>query len=344
MSHIFISYNRKDMSDDDRVLQRLVSRLRRNFNIWLDKTDIVPGTNWQGALEQAIKTGSAMVFIMSPNAVASHWCLEEVSAARSAGIPIIPYVYRKADFPLGMSTTHAIFHEDSPDPQAELENALKQHAPQAYIHSESRLIAENLINSRDVTFADVASGLQDVKTFIIQPDDDHEIELFGLPVIQTSFCTSYLVGRADDTLAYKPRVQLALQFSGRYESPDFPAKIAAHFLKDDPQFNLRMLLVRGPAQITYDARAETNSVNYVLDPPTADENQWSDALHAIQSALAQLHHNRESPGLQIFVQGPVAGITYALGAEHRGLSYRAEHYQFDRDNERYYRVLGALKP
>ena len=166
--------------------------------------------------------------------------------------------------------------------------------------------------------------------------------LLGLPLLPTSFCTTYLIGRADDTLAYKPCIQLALQFSGPYESADFPVRIAQHFLAKDPNSLLRMLLVRGPAQITYDERRNSNSLSYVLDIPTDDENQWSDALHATHSALKLLHKDRQNPALQLFVQGPVAGITYELGAEHRGLLYKTEHYQYDRDTQEYYRVLGNM--
>jgi hypothetical protein len=342
MGHIFISYARKDINAEDGVVRRLVARLRRNFNIWLDKTGITAGTNWQNALEDAVKSGNALVFILSPNSVGSDWCKAEIQAARNAKIPIVPYVYQKADFPFGMDHINALFHDDDPQAAEKLETALRELAPSAYIHTESPLITKNLLNNREVTFAQAAEQISDPKRFFLSIEDE-EVELLGLPLLPTSFCRTYLLGRVDDTLAYKPCIQLALQFSGSYESADFPVRIAQHFLAQDRNFPLRMLLVCGPAQITYDERRNSNSLSYMLDIPTDDENQWSDALHATHSALKFLHKDRQNPALQIFVQGPVAGITYELGAEHRGLLYKTEHYQYDRDSQKYYRVLGNIE-
>lgn len=341
MSHIFVSYARSDIAADDGIVQRLVARLRRNFTIWLDKTSITAGTNWKESINKAVKDAGAIVFVLSPASVKSEWCEAELDSARKAGIPIIPYVYQKTDFPFGMDSTNALFHAEDHQAPEKLEDALRQLAPAAYIHAESILITENLLNNRDITFAQAAERTTHSKQFFVDLKDA-EVELIGLPLRPTSFCTTYLVGRKDDTLAYKPIIQLALQFAGPYEESDFPVRIASHFLTQDSQFPLRMLLIRGPAQITYDTRQNSNSLSYVLDPPTADENQWADALHATRSTLRLLHQNRQNPALQLFVQGPVAGITYELGVENRGLLYRAEHYQYDRDHQRYYRVLGKI--
>ncbi len=341
MSHIFVSYARKDINTEDGIVRRLVARLRRNFNIWLDKTGITAGTNWQNALEDAVKSGSALVFILSPNSVDSDWCKAEIDAARNAKIPIVPYVYQKTEFPFGMDQINALFHEDDPQAAEKLEAALRELAPSAYIHTESSLITKNLLNNREVTFAQAAEQISDPKRFFLSIDDT-EVELLGLPLLPTSFCTTYLIGRAEDSLAYKPCIQLALQFSGPYESADFPVRIARHFLAENRHFPLRMLLVRGPAQITYNERRNSNSLSYILDLPSDDENQWADALHATHAALKLLHKNRQNPALQLFVQGPVAGITYELGAEHRSLLYKTEHYQYDRDSQQYYGVLGSI--
>jgi len=339
MGHIFISYSRSDVSAEDGIVRSLVARLRRNFNIWLDKTDIKAGTNWQAALENAVKNSSALVFILSPNSVKSEWCNAEINAARAMNIPIIPYVYQKADFPFGMSSTQAVFHDVGSIEK--LERDLHSLVPTASVHSPTPLITEGLLNNGAVKFAEAAARTPHSKRFFV-PLKDEEIELIGLSLQPTSFCTTYLVGRAEDTLIYKPCIQLALQFAGPYESADFPVRIAHHFLIKDRDFPLRMLLVRGPAQITYDEQRNSNSLSYVLDIPTASENQWADALNAVQTALKVLHKDRQNPALQLFVQGPVAGITYELGSEHRGLQYRTEHYQYERDTQQYYRVLGNI--
>lgn len=342
MSHIFISYSRTDLANGDNIVKSLIARLRRNFRIWLDKSDITPGTNWKHALQQAVSSSGAMVVILSPNSANSEWVETEIGVAQSKKIPIIPYVYQPVELPFGLGSTNAIFHYSDERPQQKLEEALKELVPEMYIHGDGLLASYHLIGNKDLSFTDAAQKIGNALRFIVTLKDT-EIDLIGLPLKATTFCTTYLIGRSADKLDWQARVQLALQFSGKYGDADFPVRIAKHFLSENEDFKLRMVLVRGPGKITYDEKHESNAVSHELDVPTADEqNQWIDALNAIQQALLLYHKGREAPKLQVFVQGPVAGITYELGAEHRNLHYQAEHYQYDREKQTYYRVLGKL--
>jgi hypothetical protein len=350
MSHVFISYAHDDMKSDDGILRRLVSRLRLNFNVWLDKSDIIPGTNWKDELQKAVRTSSVLVFFLSPRSSTSDWCEAELDAATSAKVPIIPYVYQKADFPFGLSSTNAIFADEAGRPQEKLEAAIRQLAPDTDINGLSALIENKLLHNRDITFEQAAADMKSELHFVVNVDNEDasgeatEIELIGLRLASTSFCTSYLVGRSNDNLAWKQRIQLGLQFSGEYRSSSFPVPIARHFFKKyGVDFPLRLLLIYGPPQITYDERLKTNTLSHVLDMPTDDTDQWADVLKAVQKTLSIYRDERDALELQIFVQGPVAGIMYELGSVHRGLHYQSEHYHFDRDSRRYHRVLGNLK-
>ncbi|QPC80537.1 toll/interleukin-1 receptor domain-containing protein [Phototrophicus methaneseepsis] len=336
MSHIFISYSREDVKSEDGIVQRLITQLRRNFHIWLDQSDIIPGTNWQDAIQTAVKNSSVMVFILSPQSATSDWCKAEINAAKASKVPIIPYVYQEADFPFGMSETNAVFHSQNTHALETLEEAIKKLAPQTSVYQEAIVVTNNLLNNSKMTFQEATAEVRTYKTFYVNLDA--EIELIGLPLLSTSFCTAYLVGRADDKMNYQFNIQVALQFSGQYESDDFPVRIAKHFLKEDPKAHLRMLLVRGPAKITYNQHTKTNSLSYILDRPTEEENQWKDAVNTIQNSIKLCHKGHENPQLHIFVQGPVAGITYALGANYRDLQYKVQHYQYDRDAQEYFNV------
>lgn len=341
MSHIFISYSRKDLTDSDGVIKNLVARLRRNFHIWIDKAELKAGTNWKQALESAISSSSALLLLLSPNSLDSEWVESEIDTARAKGKPVIPFVYRATNLPFGLSSTHAIFYETDDHPLEKLEQALQAVAPDTWLHSTQTLANLGWLGKRDLTFGEAAQQMTGTLSMTVNLDPD-EVVLVGLPVKNSTFCSSYLLGRRDDSLGYQGRVQLALQFSGTYSDANFPIQIARHFLKTDPSFSLRMLLVRGPGQISYDEQRNSYSVQYELERPTEGVNQWQDALQSVRDVLEIYHIGRESPGVQLFVQGPVAGITYELGAVQRGLHYLVEHYQFDRAKREYYRVLGSL--
>lgn len=347
MTHIFVSYARDDIEAEDGILKHLIVKLRHNFTIWLDKTDITAGTNWKEALNDAVKTSQAVVFLMSPRSVASMYCEAELDAAVNTGIPIVPYVYEEAEFPFGLGATNAIFHNKDNHPQQKLEEALREHAPDAYIHGTSQFITQGHLHDRNKIFSEVAENIHQALHFVATLKDGmgkviKEVALIGLPLSSTQYCTGYLLGRAEDTLGWQSRIQLCLQFSGEYRSSRFPVQVAQHFLQDNNDFPLRLLLIYGPPQIVYNQRHEAFSLMHVLEPPNEHDNQWADAVASVSKTLRIYSDNRGELELQIFAQGPVAGILYELGAKHRGLHYSSEHYHYDRDSRHYHRVLGKL--
>lgn len=341
MSHVFISYSSRDMENEDGILRQIVGRLRSNFNIWLDKTDLTAGTDWQEALHGAVKSSRVVVFFVSPASVESKYCKAEIAAAQNADIPVIPYVYQDTDLPFGLLRTQAIFHT-SDHPIEKLQEALREHAPETYVHGDARLLTEGLLHNRERTFASASERFEQALSFKLSLDDETEIELVGLPLMTTSYCSSYLVGRADDDLRWRPTIQLALQFSGPYRSAGFPLDVAKHFMTAERDFPLRLLLVYGPPQIVYNQRNDSTTLQHVLEMPNELGNPWQDAVKAVQKSLQLYHKDREQPNLQIFMLGPVAGIAYELGSSHRNLYYHSEHYAFERADKKYYRVLGNI--
>ena len=92
MKHIFVSYARKDKD----FARRLISRLRESGRIpWQDIRNLRGGSEWQTAIDDALRNAEALVVVMSPQATKSQYVTYEWAFALGAGIPVIPAVVKK---------------------------------------------------------------------------------------------------------------------------------------------------------------------------------------------------------------------------------------------------------
>ena len=93
---IFISH----ASEDKRVARRVAAILRRQgWDTWLDESDIRGGASWAASIQQALRSCSVMVLLVTANSVAKEWVLDEVAAARNLRVPIIPAVLQHVRLP-----------------------------------------------------------------------------------------------------------------------------------------------------------------------------------------------------------------------------------------------------
>ena len=77
---IFISYSRKDMAFADRLEAALKAR---GFEPLIDRTEIYAFEDWWIRIEALISRADTVVFVLSPDAVASGVALKEVAYAAS---------------------------------------------------------------------------------------------------------------------------------------------------------------------------------------------------------------------------------------------------------------------
>ena len=328
MSHIFISYSRADLG----VVQALVEKIRRrNYRVWMDKSDIKAGTNWQNAIEQAIQASAALLVVISPKSIDSEWVGIEYNAALDHGLPVIPYLCCGAtekDLPLRLRRHNAVFEGD---PQA-FEKLLEAFPREAHIHA-SEVIDRDLIGRSDLTFDQVGQEVQGALRFALRFGDE-DIALVGLPLQPTRYCTTYLVGRAEDTLKWLPQAQLGIQLSQAYPGDHFPVGIAEYLAaQHGPKFPMRLLLVRGPLRISF--YKGKYGASYGLDATTPEE--WQDVVEAARAAVRFYERGHDRPDLQIFHLGPGV-ILYRLGEGWREYT-RTELFQRVPAEKRYVRVL-----
>ncbi|MEQ1717454.1 MAG: SUMF1/EgtB/PvdO family nonheme iron enzyme [Hyphomicrobium sp.] len=91
---VFISYSRKD----DDFAQELLTGLKLvGFEPYLDKHDIAAGEDWEARLGRLIEAADTVVFVISPDAVASERCGWEVERTVELKKRLLPVVWRRVE-------------------------------------------------------------------------------------------------------------------------------------------------------------------------------------------------------------------------------------------------------
>lgn len=90
----FISYSRRDLP----FVRRLGEALRGAGRApWVDLEGIEPSQAWLEKLHSAIDAAPAFIFVLSPEAVGSRYCHEEVQRAEDGKKKLIPLLHRPVD-------------------------------------------------------------------------------------------------------------------------------------------------------------------------------------------------------------------------------------------------------
>jgi WD40 repeat protein len=94
MSHIFISYSRRDLN----FAQKIVDALAENeLDTWIDWKSIPKGEDWEQEIYRGIEEADAFLFLISPDSVESEMCNKEIAHAVANGKRILPIVVRDTD-------------------------------------------------------------------------------------------------------------------------------------------------------------------------------------------------------------------------------------------------------
>jgi len=129
MSHIFVSYSRKDGEAVDNIAARLQ---RDGFEVWLDREDIKGGELWRESIVKAIDNAYAFVLMLSPDSAASENVRKEVDLAEGAGKTLLPLLLAPVQPPARLRYQLAgiqwiEYYRDSESKYVELAEALRIH-------------------------------------------------------------------------------------------------------------------------------------------------------------------------------------------------------------------------
>lgn len=96
MTHVFISYSRKN----SKIVDQLAARLSADgFDVWLDREAIQGGNLWREAIVEAVDNAYAFLLVLSPASVASNNVRREVDLAEGSGKDIIPVLLARVNVP-----------------------------------------------------------------------------------------------------------------------------------------------------------------------------------------------------------------------------------------------------
>ncbi len=87
MSHIFISYSRRDV-DFARYLRALLEA--EGFLVWMDETRLTPGEDWWDMIVANVDSCAAFLVVMSAAGTKSKWVKREILRAEQQERPIFP--------------------------------------------------------------------------------------------------------------------------------------------------------------------------------------------------------------------------------------------------------------
>lgn len=111
-TRLFISYSRKDAAFVDR-LEAALKEL--GFETLIDRAEIYAFEDWWRRLQDLIIKADTLVFVVSPDSIASDVCQKEIDFACSLNKRIAPIVYRHADvaaMPADLARFNFIYLDD----------------------------------------------------------------------------------------------------------------------------------------------------------------------------------------------------------------------------------------
>ncbi|MDX1991950.1 MAG: toll/interleukin-1 receptor domain-containing protein [bacterium] len=112
MSHIFISYSRKDSEFAHNLADQLETA---GFKVWIDVNDIVPNDEWVRRIEKAVEDCDALVVVLSRSARDSEWVERETLLAMDRRKPVYPALIEEMPLPLHLINRQFVDFRADPD-------------------------------------------------------------------------------------------------------------------------------------------------------------------------------------------------------------------------------------
>ncbi|RPH73440.1 TIR domain-containing protein, partial [bacterium] len=94
MSHIFISYSRKDVQRAGKIVAALAEN---KLDTWIDWKSIAKGERWEQEIYRGIEEADAFLFLISPDSVISDMCNKEIEHALANNKRMLPVVIRDTE-------------------------------------------------------------------------------------------------------------------------------------------------------------------------------------------------------------------------------------------------------
>jgi WD40 repeat protein len=93
--NVFISYSRHDLASADAIV---IALEQQGFEVMIDKRDLPYGEEWQKELADFIRNSDTVVWLVSPDSIASRWCNWEVGEVARLHKRLVTVRIREIDF------------------------------------------------------------------------------------------------------------------------------------------------------------------------------------------------------------------------------------------------------
>ncbi|UBF26589.1 TIR domain-containing protein [Kovacikia minuta CCNUW1] len=97
MTQVFLSWSDKDRAFMEQLRKSL---LREGFTLWISRSDIKTGADFQRMIDQGIEEADNVVYLISPDSLQSRYCQQEINYALSLNKRIIPLLICPVDLDL----------------------------------------------------------------------------------------------------------------------------------------------------------------------------------------------------------------------------------------------------
>ncbi|MCU7874901.1 MAG: toll/interleukin-1 receptor domain-containing protein [Candidatus Thiodiazotropha sp. (ex Lucinoma borealis)] len=97
MSHVFLSYSRKDAKPASTLADRLHAD---GIDVWFDLEDISAGAHWDDRVKEALQASTFVIVFLSPNSVASDQVKNEIAYAEHLKKSVVPVMHKKCEPPI----------------------------------------------------------------------------------------------------------------------------------------------------------------------------------------------------------------------------------------------------
>ncbi len=139
----FLSYAREDLL----FVQRLTAALQdRNREVWVDLEDIAPSARWREEIRTGITEADAVVFVITPDSVASTICRTELDYATEQSKRLVPILARQTphdDAPPALTKLNWLSFLDGTDFKAGVDRLVEVlDTDLARVHLHTRLITQ----------------------------------------------------------------------------------------------------------------------------------------------------------------------------------------------------------
>jgi WD40 repeat protein len=151
---LFISYSRRNLGTAEALVAALESR---NFEVTIDRRDLPYGEEWQGELADFILGADTVVWLVSPESIASKWCnweLGEVARRHKRLIPVRVGEINAGMLPPALGRIHILPADGIFDPEQHLDVlADTLNADRAWLKEGTRLAdrARQWIDAKKLT-------------------------------------------------------------------------------------------------------------------------------------------------------------------------------------------------